>query len=725
MTDRFYPVDNEGLFSVTGLFQAARASQTAGKIDTARRIYGQILKSNDTLPEVYYQLAQIEQSASNPRKALKYLVQARKLKPEEPALWHLSMDCLLALKDSAGAKTLLKQAQKQGLPAPVVQALVTKTKLLGGGGEARLAGVNPAQFKAMIAQYNAGHFDDVLAQCTRLVKTHPQSAPIWLLVGRCKAAQGKVEDAKSCLAKATSLDPLYVEAHISLGQLFVITDAANDATAPLETALRLAPKSNEAQKWLGIAYATLSRNAEALPLLESTRKKWPDDNQVLVPLAQATNGVGDHDKALSIAEHVRKLGEPNSRLSVVYANILLSLGQEEASIAALEADLRKSPDDVAVKVQLAQAYPLVGDFEKVTEIAAELQGNEVCHGVLAIQYARNSIHKTDALDAFFEKSFKDQTEIAGTRAPLAFALAKLKEDAGETAASFEYLLQGNAFQAQRHPIGDIWKAPAAEAEIRCFEAIRNIRPEPEEPQDQRVIFVTGMPRSGTTLVEQILASHSTVTAGGELEYGRQLSDRLLLSAIEGQIDLASLQNVARDLSASYKNAFPEAEIVTDKAIGTYKRIGFLPQALLGSKCVIVRRDPRDNCLSMFKNHFRDGDHRYTTDLEALGKAYLGYLKTLDYWRSNCPDAFFEIQYEDLVANPTENMRALLEYCELQWQDGVEEFYKNKRSVRTLSVFQVRQPMSSKSVGGWRQYEAELQPLIKILRDGGALEGLSD
>jgi hypothetical protein len=124
---------------------------------------------------------------------------------------------------------------------------------------------------------------------------------------------------------------------------------------------------------------------------------------------------------------------------------------------------------------------------------------------------------------------------------------------------------------------------------------------------------------------------------------------------------------------------------------------------------------------MYKNYFREGSHRYTTDLKVLAENYLHFLNILKFWRNECPGSFYEIRYEDLVGNPEAEARKLVDHCQMDWEDVCLSFYDNKRSVKTLSSVQVRQPIYSSSVGAWRRHEKDLEPLIQILRDGGALD----
>ncbi len=164
--------------------------------------------------------------------------------------------------------------------------------------------------------------------------------------------------------------------------------------------------------------------------------------------------------------------------------------------------------------------------------------------------------------------------------------------------------------------------------------------------------------------------------------------------------------------------FPGAPHVTDKSIQSYMYIGLFKLALPQSRIVVVRRDPRDNLYSMYKNRFPEGTHLYTYDQRDLVTFYGTFLEMLDFWRERVPDWFYEVQYEDLVSNPEEETRKLIAACGLDWEDACLNFHENKRKVETLSVFQVRQPISKASVQGWKRFEKGLKPMLDALREGG-------
>jgi hypothetical protein len=228
-----------------------------------------------------------------------------------------------------------------------------------------------------------------------------------------------------------------------------------------------------------------------------------------------------------------------------------------------------------------------------------------------------------------------------------------------------------------------------------------------------------MPRSGTTLVEQIISSHSSVTGAGEIGYTNIAITRTIGTEEKKLIPLSKVQpihleKIGSDIWTYLTHHYAGTSHITDKSIMTYKRMGLLKAALPNCKFIIVRRDPRDNLLSIYRNRFADNTHLYAYDLENLGTYYKQFLRIMDFWRNKMPKGFMEINYEDLINDPETQAQQLIKYCNLDWEDKCLEFYKSGRQVKTLSILQVRQPIYKSSVKAWERYEQDLQPLFKAI-----------
>nr|WP_277348886.1 sulfotransferase [Sneathiella limimaris] len=306
------------------------------------------------------------------------------------------------------------------------------------------------------------------------------------------------------------------------------------------------------------------------------------------------------------------------------------------------------------------------------------------------------------------------------KANVLFAYAKALEDLKQNKKSFSVYLQAN--QAHRATYSyDIEETAAEFEEIRntispdFFKAHKN-----SGVQDNRPIFVLGMPRSGTSLVEQILASHRAVYGAGEL-YNlektyfyliRQKGERSFSEAFANASE-EFLKELGSDYIQQLNKLGSKASFIIDKMPRNFIYTGLIKLILPNAKIIHCKRTPEDTCLSIYKKFFV-GDQKFAYDLEELGRFYNLYLNHMEYWKSLLGDDLYEVTYEEMIADQESETRKLLDYCELDWDDNCLQFYKTKRAVRTASTDQVRQPIYKSSVEAWRTYEEELQPLTAIL-----------
>lgn len=288
--------------------------------------------------------------------------------------------------------------------------------------------------------------------------------------------------------------------------------------------------------------------------------------------------------------------------------------------------------------------------------------------------------------------------------------------------AFEHFLAGAKLKRQRIPY-------SAENQDKLVENIRNtFTPEriaalSGQGDDTNVpIFVLGMPRSGTTLTETILASHPDVFGAGELPDLLQVAAEPVNGSEAGyplnlaSVDGAALKQMGAKYLAQIRQRAPDATRITDKMPANYQAVGLIHLMLPNARIVHIKRNPVDTCLSAFTRLFKRSQYQ-TYDLVELGRYYRNYLDIMAHWRNVLPaGSFYELQYEELVANQEEETRKLLAFCNLGWDDACMSPHKTSRNVKTASVTQVREPVYTSSVERWRRYEKHLGPLLDALGD---------
>ena len=296
-----------------------------------------------------------------------------------------------------------------------------------------------------------------------------------------------------------------------------------------------------------------------------------------------------------------------------------------------------------------------------------------------------------------------------------FAMAKALSDLGRHDEVFAHLHAANSLQRKAYPYDFGQVFDRARKHIAVFRD--NLAGRPVSGAPGHAIFVTGAPRSGTTLVENIFAAHPDVTAGGELSF---LSDAMspLVSAFEqgAMVEPDDLTEPGRLYLAAARRRTGAKKAFTDKAIGTFSRIGFAGYALPDAPFFVLKRDPRDVALSCYRNMFADGVQRFSNDLYDIGRLIRLQEAMVAAWQTLLPNRVHIVDYEDLTAEPEPLIRQMVAQAGLEWNDACLAPHKAERRVHTLSFAQVRSPIYRESVSGWRRYETEFEPLERGLAE---------
>lgn len=429
------------------------------------------------------------------------------------------------------------------------------------------------------------------------------------------------------------------------------------------------------------------------------------------------------------------------------------------AIAAATAAVGRAPGAPGPAIELAKLYMEAGRFAAVDPILSSILEADPTHGQALFLKARvhlvrgqleaagSTVHAALEADpentsAYYLLALLEDRPLEGTQlenleavlekgalAPGAladggFALGHFLERRGEWPAAFAAYHKANAAQAAAQAAqGRVYSPEKMEARLQMFreflgpEALSGIGQRGSD--SERPMFVIGMPRSGTTLVERILAAHGKVLGCGERETLRDFVRRLAHHA-EGR-DFAAFLKVLETSLADWAAAYLDFDgrgasgtlRMVDKAPLNFEHLGLVELLFPAARVIVVRRDPRDVCVSIYRQKLRSS-HLYATSLPNLGHFHRQFEAQMAFWRDNLNLAFYDLVYEDLVAEPEAEARRLIDFCGLEWEDGCLEFHKLGGEVASLSGAQVRRPISRKSIGFWRHYEAQLGPLLAAL-----------
>jgi tetratricopeptide (TPR) repeat protein len=441
-----------------------------------------------------------------------------------------------------------------------------------------------------------------------------------------------------------------------------------------------------------------------------------------VPFQQGKIAVAQKDHAAAAAFYATARALKPTEPAILTA---LAASQSEAqsyteASATFDALIALAPKAIKPRADKALMLQRAGQFDAAEkEFRKALKLAPLDGELYRIFLATKKLKSNDPLIRAMKTAWADKRVAGRSRAHLGFALSKTMEDTGNYKRVFSYLRPANTLIRAQNPYDLSQRDAEVKALLECYAGFDFCAPGPVKTEAFAPIFVAGLPRSGTTLVEQVLASHPDVTGGGEMGHGLKLAYDLLgspgtqLRQIP-ELKPEDLQGFANAYQSAVRTTLTFDARMTDKSIQTHLIMGLIRQAIPSARFVVVRRDPRDIAYSIYKNVFGPGSHRYAYDLSDIARYIQTHDQMLDFWQSALPGGFHEIWYEDLVNDPEPQARALLKAVDLPWNDACLRFYDNPREVRTLSVHQVRQPIYKTSAAGWRRYANELRPVSEAL-----------
>ena len=617
----------------------------------------------------------------------------------------------------------------------------------------------PAELNPLIALYNARRYAELEGQASKMVKRYPASGFAWKLLGAAQQMQGKnaleafsktakllskepdahfnlgvaqnslgmLDKAASSYRRAISLNPKFAGAHFKLAAILKDLGNTQEAISAYQSGLALKPDVAEAHFHLGNLFHNLGQFPQAVNSFRHLLRLKPDTPASHRYLGNALRHAGEFDSAAASYRKSLEL-EPDS--ADAYSQLGHVLKDQEQLSAAKEHYLRALDIDincVEALLGLGVLYSNEGDTAKAISYFHDIlkvePDNLITRYLLAyIAKVRADDDNFTALQTLEEKALNSDTPLPNNQAViLYFALGKCLSDLGEHDLAFSKYQK--ACQAKR----ETFEYSATEMSqlfnetIRVFDKTIIERLSASGNPSRRPIFVLGMPRSGTTLTEQIIASHPEVHGAGELPDMASISRRKIGTAsFPGNIlalEDETLSQWADEYLKILDRYATDVQHITDKMPYNFWLVGLIHSMFPNAKIIHVQRHPADNCLSCFTTMFGENSQLHTYDLAELGRYYVDYVRLMEHWRSVLPpDTMLEVRYEDIVADQDAQSRRIIDFLGLKWDDACIDFHKLERSVNTASLAQVRSPIYKSSVEKWRRHETHLQPLLNELGD---------
>jgi tetratricopeptide (TPR) repeat protein len=676
----------------------ARAVELIGRA-VALRPNAPVLHAN--LAEVYRALGQFERAAGCCRAALA-------LRPAYPeALGNLG----LALQ-GMGKRTDAVEEYRRALAlrpdfAVVHNNLGNVLRELGRLDEAfthfqRAVELDPnyAPARTNLGQMllDRGRPEEALPHAQEAVRLQPDVAVMHHNLGNALRELARYVEAKAAYLEAIRLDPRLAKAHAHLGLALLREGLFDDALPWMKRAVELDPSDASCHELLGDLQLERDQFEEAIPCYERALQVATEDRFFAhLSLGWALQESG----RLSEASEQFKIGEGLQPSAPVVQNYMGGIQEEQGNMAAAEAAYRK-----ALALQPGFSLPLA-------RLATLLRGKTSDEDVAGI-----------------EKWLGDPAIVKLPRAHLLFGLAQVKDARSEYARAAELAREANAI-IREQTIGQRAYVPSEHERvidniIKTFTAGYFTRTAGFGVESRLPVFVFGLPRSGTTLIEQILASHSRVHGAGELRIVRKTFEAVpgVLSRQEPPLDCVTDldEESTRKLAESHLEHLrtlggPDAGRVTDKMPDNYMFLGYLATLFPRATFIHCRRDLRDVAVSCWITDFRS--LYWACDAEHIASRFRQYVRVMEHWRSVLPVALHEVDYEETVSDLDGVARRLVRACGLDWEPACAEFHKTDRPIRTASVSQVRQPVYTRSVARWKNYQAPLADLFGALPPSSA------
>jgi tetratricopeptide (TPR) repeat protein len=628
------------------------------QLQAALRSYDQAIALQPDIGEAHFNRGNVLAELERREMARESYLQALAIEPDYAEAYVRCADVLCKLQDWEGARSHYERA----------------IELVPGYEQAYFGRAN---VHAQCAQWEAA-----LADYERAVSINGDYAEAYSDRGVVLMELSRPEEARASFEQAIAVDPRYVEAHNNLGSALLSLGRYEEAAACYREALRLRPQYPEAYSNLGGALLDLDNAEEAVQSYRQALQFRPQSVETLCNLGVALRRTGQTRKAAASCERALQIDPGSARTLTVLGN----LRADQGDFGEAEQLYRRA---MAIDPDLPEAWTELSRLRRLTSAdVAWLAGTQ---RLLSLNLPARKL------------------------ADVQFALGKCFDDLGQYEQAFSHYRQANEL-LKRHspPYEPLRQTRAIDEVIRLIDRRWQQLPSIDVVGSERPVFIVGMPRSGTTLAEQILASHPEVFGAGELSFWPRAA-----ASFETRLQRTPRSDLLGELGKEYLQQLQalsaDASRVIDKMPGNFQFLGLIRSAVPQARFIHMQRSPLDTCLSIYFQNF-SVVHPYANDLQDLAHFYGEYRRVMQHWRDTLPaGSLLEVPYEALVEDPEHWSRLMIEFIGLDWDPRCLDFHQTARTVTTASLWQVRQKITKSSVERWRRYQPYLAPLMPLVR----------
>jgi len=534
------------------------------------------------------------------------------------------------------------------------------------------------EVESVFALYTAGEFQKAVEVIKNLNSLYPNQPLLFNLIGACYKELGELAGAAKMFEVAITLSPQYSEAHFNLGVIHQDLDHKEAAVLSYKKAIEINPNYPSAHNNLGNIYKDLGEIESSIESLEWAIAYKHD-------YAEAHNNLG---------------------------NALYESGRVQEAIKSFEKALTHNPNYARAMFNLSLALKDVGkkkDYQKLIEKTLQLKphwSDAQLHLSRVKKYKKN-----DPQIAELHSFLKQKDLILKDRINFNFTLAKVYEDIGDLDNQFKFLNEANNLRKEE-------SGYKFEKDLRLFSNIKETFKNPPKHLTGSIIksskispiFILGMPRSGTSLVHQIVSNHQRVYGAGELTKLNKFVTPYLKDSKNKEITEKDLISIRENYTNELLSLNAPESIIVDKMPLNFRYIGFILTAFPDSKIIHMNRDSMAVCWSIYKYFFPGNTYSY--DQKDIAAYFLLYKDLMNFWKKKFPNQIYDLYYEKLTINQKIETQKLLKHCDLEWDENCLNFHKNTTAVKTTSAIQVKNKMYQGSSDVWKKYKEHLKPLIK-------------
>jgi tetratricopeptide (TPR) repeat protein len=586
-----------------------------------------------------------------------------------------------------------------------------------------------AKKKQAFALFQAKQWEEAKSLYTRICQLDPMDAEAWFILGTIHGQRGAFAEAETCFLRALENQPRRPEIHYNLGKALASQGHQDRALESFREAIRLKPDFAAAYTNAGTLCQAEGKLEEALAYYTAAVHLSPELAEAQYNLANLLMEKGFYAESALHYRNALRIRADFQGAEVNLGYVLMLAGQHDEAMTSFLKVLSVDAGNVKAITGVARIEAARGDFKQAyARLQPFLDTDSPDIGVaVAFAILCSPLGRCDEAISLLERALGRDASSTDNRNLLArahFELGRLYDMKSDFDIAFKHVQIGNALKLRIQPCNIREHLQYMQALVESYNAGFMAHAPRAQTVSRRPVFIVGMPRSGTTLVEQILASHPGVFGAGELPAMNNIVSGLpgMLASqapyprCVSEISQGHVDGLAQSYLAHLAALSPDAIRVIDKMPHNFLHLGLI-NLLFPEACVIhCVRDPMDTCLSCYFQSFGPG-LCFTSDLESLGAYYRQYQRLMDHWAAVLDIAMMEVRYEELIFDQEGTSRAMLGFCGLEWDERCLRFYDTKRMVNTASYDQVRTPLYRQSIGRWKNYESYLSPLKDSLTYG--------